>query len=207
LIPLARGSLVTFHDADDWSLPDRLAIQVRAMRPRSVVACLSSWIRLRADGTVVFFRQGAAVRMSVVSLMMSKELCMSCGPFRSARFGADFEFYQKLRALYGDRRIARIKAPLILALWSSSSLTRAAGCEALETGYRSPARRAYCEIVSQRTRLGSRAIADADVDALLRKHGNYLEPAGIVDLNAREQQQKAPLCEERFLETAVEGQV
>ena len=181
LIPLARGSLVTFHDADDWALPDRLALQVRAMRRRSTVACLTDWVRLRTDGTVVFFRSGGAVRMSVVSLMMRKDLCMACGPFRSARFGADFELYQKLRAQFGDSRIGRVRAPLILALWSGSSLTRTAGSESLETGYKSPARRAYGEIVSRRTLLGVRTIADQDITALLRQHDNYLEPTGIVE--------------------------
>jgi hypothetical protein len=182
LIPLARGSLVTFHDADDWALPDRLALQVRAMRSRSTVACLADWVRLRTDGTVVFFRRGGAVRMSVVSLMMRKDLCMACGPFRSARFGADFELYQKLRARFGDVRIGRVKAPLILALWSRASLTRTAGCESLETGYKSPARRAYGEIVSRQTLLGARTITDHEITALLRQHGNYLEPMGIVEL-------------------------
>ncbi|MBN1607504.1 MAG: glycosyltransferase family 2 protein [Polyangiaceae bacterium] len=179
LVPLARGSLVTFHDADDWALPDRLALQVRALGPRSALACLANWIRLRTDGTAVFFRNGGPVRMSMVSLMMGRDLCMECGPFRSARFGADFEFYERLRAQFGDSRIARVTAPLILALWSGSSLTRTAGCESLETGYKSSARRAYAEIVSRRTLLGARTITDQDIMAVLRQHDNYLEATGI----------------------------
>jgi len=184
LVPLARGSLVTFHDADDWALPDRLALQVRALRPRSALACLANWIRVRTDGTVVFFRNGGPVRMSMVSLMLARDLCTECGPFRSARFGADFEFYERLRARFGDCRIARVTAPLILALWSGSSLTRTAGSESLETGYKSAARRAYTEIVSRRTLAGSPTIVDQDIIAVLRQHDNYLEPTGIDECTA-----------------------
>jgi hypothetical protein len=184
LVPLTRGSLVTFHDADDWALPDRLAWQVRALRPRSAVACLANWVRLRQNGTAVFFRNGGPVRMSMVSLMLPKDLCIACGPFRSARFGADLEFYERLRAQFEDSRIARVMAPLILALWSGASLTRTAGCESLETGYKSPARRAYAEIVSRRTLHGVRAVTDQDITAVLQRYDIYLEPTGIVECSS-----------------------
>lgn len=181
LLPLARGELVTFHDADDWALPNRIATQVRHLRAGLFVACISSWLRLRRDGTIVFFREGSPVRMSMVSLMMSKARCLSEGPFRNARFGADYEYFEGLRARYGDPRIARVAAPLSLALWSRSSLTRATGAESLESGYRAPARQAYCEAVFRRHLLGPRVATDDDMVNMLREHDNYVEPSAVVE--------------------------
>jgi len=179
----ARGELLTTHDADDFALPTRIADQVRALERTRADACFGSWLRLRPDGSVVFFWDQRALRLSVVSLMMRREVSDRLGPYRSARYGADLEQLEKVRR--GPFRVARVTRPLMLSLWGQGSLTRAAASEALENGYRSAGRRAYSEVVFQRHLLGDAAVPETAVIDLLEHHDNYCEATGLVEVTSR----------------------
>ncbi|MBY0418019.1 MAG: glycosyltransferase, partial [Pararheinheimera sp.] len=50
----ARGDYITCHDADDWSHPDKLRVQLDALRHSDAVASLSYWVR--ASGALEFIR-------------------------------------------------------------------------------------------------------------------------------------------------------
>jgi Glycosyl transferase family 2 len=176
LLARARGELVTFHDADDLSLPTRLARQVALLDDPGRVAVICDWLRIRPDGHVVFFADGRATRMSVVSLLVRREALLAVGPYPSARFGADLDILQRLRARHGPAALARLRTPGLLGLWSDSSVTRRAAAESLESGFRAPARRAYAEYLYQRA-LG-RAPSQT-LESLLRETDNYRSPAEI----------------------------
>jgi len=154
LLHEARGELVTFHDSDDLAVPTRIESQVATFADGKSVACVARWVRITPGGDVLFFKDQAALRMCVVSLMAPRKLFLSRGGFRAARFGADTEFYEWLRATYGDERVAKVKVPVVWGLSREGSLTRSLGTEALETGYRGPARRAYAEAAFARNFLG-----------------------------------------------------
>lgn len=175
----AGGELLALHDADDLALPERIAAQVSRLRERDVVACFSSWVRVTPEGDFVFFKNQKAVRLGLVSLMLPRAVFEQVGKFRSARIGADLELYSHLRARYGAERIARIQAPMVFGLWSSSSLTRSAGTEALADGYRSPARRSYGEMVALKYGDDGSRPSDDEIDERLRAFDNYLPPAGV----------------------------
>jgi hypothetical protein len=178
LFARARGSLIAFHDADDWALPCRIALQVARLRSASVLACVGNGLRLRAGGEVVFFKDQRATRLSPVSLLLRRETFQALGGFRAAVIGADQELYAKLRAQHGVPSMSRLRVPLILSAWSAGSVTRQPGTESLEDGYRSPVRRTYSELVSRRYERGEN-VSDAAFDAMLREHDNYLEPREI----------------------------
>ncbi len=180
----ARGSLLAFHDADDFALPTRIALQVKIMQQEASSACAGSWLRVKPNGRVVFFKNQKASRLSLVSLMLGRGLFLENGGFRSARVGADLELYTRLRTRLGADAVTRIRAPLILGLWSEQSVTRQSGTEALEDGYRSEMRRRYSELVSLQRRPGSEP-SDADYDASLRASGNYVEPSDLAELDTR----------------------
>ncbi len=155
LIAQAAGDLITVHDADDISLPDRIALQVAQLRNPAKKASVSNFLRISPEGRVPFFRDRKASRMAIVSLMASREVFAQLGPYRGARFAADFEFLERLKARYGVGAVARIRSPQLLCLWSERSVTRGAASEALANGYRSPARRAYSDLVYRERVLGT----------------------------------------------------
>jgi hypothetical protein len=180
LLSRAQGELVTFHDADDVSLPSRFARQVALLQKSGQVACVSSWLRIRSDGTPVFFADGHASRLSIVSLLATRAALHSVGPYPSARFGADLDIARRLAQRYGG--LPRLREPLLLGLWSSQSLTRSQNAEAFESGYRAPSRRRYSELVFQRDALGADALPAALLERELAQMDNAIAPAPIEPL-------------------------
>jgi Glycosyl transferase family 2 len=180
LIERARGDLITFQDADDLSLPSRLAQQVDVTRRAGRVGCISEWLRVRADGSVAFFWNGRAARLSIVSLMVTREALRSAGSYPPAKVGADLDLYRRVLKRHGDASIVRLDTPLLLGLWSDQSLTRSATSESLESGYRAPVRRRYSELVFRRDLLGLESLPDASLVDELRAFGNYLPPSRFV---------------------------
>lgn len=119
-----RGALVTFHDSDDVSHPDKIALQVEALQRRGRAASLSHWIRMGADGICIPARTGRYVRRNFSSLMIRRELLDRLGFFDSVRVSADSEYIDRIRAAFGRRSIIEVSQPLSFGFVSATSLTR-----------------------------------------------------------------------------------
>ena len=180
LVAEARGELVTFHDADDLAHPSRIARQVERLRERGAAAVSTTFVRVTPAGRFLFFRDQAAVRLCMITIMTARARFLALGGFRRAWFGADLELYETLRHLHGPAGVDVVRRPLVLGLAREGSLTRRAGAESREDGYRSPARRAYADLVLRRM-LGE-DVDDAAVDALLAATENLAEPAPVREL-------------------------
>ena len=154
LIPEARGAYITFHDSDDYAFPDRIARQLSFLRQEGAAAVAAQWFRVTAGGEFVFSSDQAVARIAVVSLLAPREVFERFGPYRQARFGADTEFYEKLRARLGVDAVRLMQTPVILGLASGTSLTRSPGIEATEDGYRAPARRSYAAAAARLRHMG-----------------------------------------------------
>jgi hypothetical protein len=177
----AAGNLLTCHDADDLATPTRIERQVSLLRATRAMACVGSWVRLDAQGRVVFFKDQKATRMALSTSLFTRDSFQRFGPFRSARVGADLEFFAALRAS-GPNAVARLRSPLTLGSWEQMSATRAPGTEALECGYRSPLRRTYSELVYRKHVAGG-DLSREDMDERLRADGNYVEPREVYQLS------------------------
>jgi hypothetical protein len=70
---------------------------------------------------------------------------------------------------------------MILGLWSSDSITRSSGTEALESGYRSPARRIYGELVYLKHAQGRLRPSEEEICARLTAAKNYVEASPVVE--------------------------
>jgi glycosyltransferase involved in cell wall biosynthesis len=175
----ARGALLTFHDADDFALPNRIARQVAQLEKPRVGACVGNFVRIKPNGSFVFFKDQRASRMCPVSLMLPRSIFDEVGPFRSARFGADYELFTELRRRLGAERVRRIREPLLFGLAFGGSATRMPGTESLEDGYRSPARRTYSELVFAKRQLGGR-LTNEEIDVRLRESDNYQTPSELL---------------------------
>jgi len=179
LMARARGELVTVHDADDLSLPRRIEYQVRQLRDPRLCASVTNLLRVSPEGTVAMFHDGKASRMSIVSLMASPRIFNAVGGYRSAAFGADFEVLERLKAKFGAHAIGRIRSPQMLCLWAEQSATRQSNAQSLASGYRSPARRLYCDLVYRQRLLGRDALNDDAIDDKLRESNNWRAPSPI----------------------------
>jgi hypothetical protein len=167
LLAEARGELVTFHDADDLALPTRLATQVRRLE-RGYAASYVALVRVTAAGRFTFYQGGNAIRPAMVSLMARRA---DLPPFRAAWFGADLEMREALRARHGARAIDILREPHLFVLLAEQSLTRRAGSESLENGFRSASRRAYAEAVFRHYTSGE--ATHAEIERVLRETANW----------------------------------
>jgi hypothetical protein len=166
LLPETRGTYVTFHDSDDFALPDRIERQLKFLKQEGAAAVAAQWFRVTSGGEFVFSSDHAVARIAVVSLLAPREVFERFGPYRQARFGADTEFYEKLRMTLGVDSVRLMPTPVILGLASANSLTRSPGIEATEDGYRAPARRSYAAAAARLRQTGEHPGLPAIEDAL-----------------------------------------
>lgn len=186
LISLATGEFITFQDADDLAFPDRIEISLATMLERDAAAVVGRWLRLRPNGEVLFFRDNESVRLSVVSLMARREFFASMGPYRSSVAGADSEIYERARAVLGPNAVVQLEKPLILGLWSSSSLTQLEGLQALHDGYRGVARRGYAELTFRQRILGTQVVPHELLEDELEVLGLARKSVPVTPLTDRE---------------------
>ena len=180
LLAEARGELVTFQDADDLALPLRIAEQVRVSREPGRVGSISEWLRVRPDGSIAFFANGKAARLSIVSFMVTRAALRAVGSYPGAKVGADLDVYRRVLAAHGPGSVGRIPVPLLLGLWGEGSLTRSQLSESLESGYRSPVRRRYSELVFRRDLFGRGSLSDERLLSELRALDNYREASSLI---------------------------
>ena len=124
----ATGDFVTTHDADDWSHPQKIELQVRHCLATEAVANYSCWIRADRD---MFFRGlfrpwRRLVSKSVSSILMPRATIERLGGWVEARAGADTDLMRRLDALCGARSLKAIPfvGPLAISLHEERSLTR-----------------------------------------------------------------------------------
>lgn len=125
---IATGEFVTVHDADDWSHPQKIELQVRHLLDNpECKANLTDWIRCLPH---LYFRGRPRAMLSWIhfnhsSLLMRRELLQAMGGWDDVRIAADSELIRRLEHDSGGR-IPRVHqgVPLSLALVAHTSLTQ-----------------------------------------------------------------------------------
>jgi hypothetical protein len=149
LLSLTESELVAFHDADDWSHPERLATQAEYLLERGFDGC-GSWCRFEdLNGDPVSFRTlppyvslGLRERLDTLFLnptaLYRREVFDRLGGFDAGtRFGADSELIFRAARSF---ELGNVQRFLYSATTRPDALSRSA-----DTGFESPARRAYRE--------------------------------------------------------------
>jgi len=118
----ARGEAITFIDSDDTCNPQRIEKQLAALRAPGIVASTCNYVRHTEQGELVL-NQGLRERLALISMMIKREVVDEIGWFDNVRTSADYEYFQRLRAVYGRQAHANVDEPLYLALYREQSLT------------------------------------------------------------------------------------
>lgn len=139
----AQGALITTHDADDWSHPARIARQVAALLRRpGAMASASHWVRATPGLRFTQWWGGTGlVHPNISSLMIRRAAVEKLGFWDRARAGADSEYWDRLRAVFGPETILAVDPglPLAFGRQAGASLSRASAT-AVETLLAGPRR-------------------------------------------------------------------
>lgn len=122
----AQGHWVAIQDSDEWAHPDRLARQVAELKKGGLVAHSGRSLRVDAEGEIHARGVWPLTRWAPSTLMFEREPVMArAGFFHQVLSGADNEYWWRLVQLFGPRRAAISRTPLILGAWRADSLTGA----------------------------------------------------------------------------------
>jgi glycosyltransferase involved in cell wall biosynthesis len=122
------GDMIMTHDSDDWSHPQQIEAQMRALiMPSRIMGTFSSWSRTTRD---LYFtgpwRPGAArIDLNYSSLLFRRDAMESLGAWDKVRVAADREFIKRFETVFGAEALIQTheKVPLAFALKPENSLT------------------------------------------------------------------------------------
>lgn len=121
-LSLTSGELITTQDADDWSHPQRIELQVQALLDNpEASASRSNAVRAKDDLTHQWLGY-PPIRKNASSLMFRRSELQTTGTFLPIRKGADSEYAERLQALSGP--IVDTHSPLAITRLRMGSLSR-----------------------------------------------------------------------------------
>lgn len=128
----ATGEFITTHDGDDWSHPQKLETQVRALlHDAGALATVSYWSRVTRN---LFFTGGwrahaTMTEMNHSSFMFRREVTERLGAWDAVRVAGDTEFIWRVQKVFGEDAVVKLhpKLPLSFALTEQTSLTQRKG--------------------------------------------------------------------------------
>ena len=125
----ATGDFITVHDADDWSHPQKIEIQVEALlADSSLIATLSNWVRVNDNLAFVgpWMLCEDFLEKNHSSALIRRSAIEGIGPWDDVNVAGDTEFLWRLEKAFGCDSTLTVKpqVPLSFALTLDSSLTQ-----------------------------------------------------------------------------------
>ncbi|CAH1043999.1 glycosyltransferase [Halomonas sp. TD01] len=125
----ATAPFITTHDSDDWSHPQKLALQCQALIGQSAIkACLSHWVRVTPE--LMFHRwrldEFGWVYPNMSSLMFRREVFEALGYWDGVKVNADTEWRWRVEAAFGAGSVSDVLpgVPLSFGLADGGSLSQ-----------------------------------------------------------------------------------
>ncbi|MAD52447.1 glycosyltransferase [Idiomarina sp. UBA3162] len=173
----ATGDLITTHDADDWSHPQKLEQQIELLRAQpEAQGVILSWVRASDDlhFTINWRPSDSIIHYSHSSFMLTREAVNTIGNWDEVRISADTEYIWRAQHYFGKEAILHgvAEVPMAFALDDESSLTRTKATH-VSTVYFG-LRQVYREICRWYHKRGLDPTAKTSIPkAMLRKQGDY----------------------------------
>jgi hypothetical protein len=143
-ITMGAGAFFTCHDSDDWAHPRRIErhLDMMAAHPRAL-ASRSAWFRATENLEVALNTWAWQVlEPNASSAFYARAVIEGAGLFDEVRFGADSEYWARVRARCGTDATHQEMLPLAVGLRRADSLTTA-GVGAYGASAHNPLRAAY----------------------------------------------------------------
>jgi FkbM family methyltransferase len=128
-VRVSTGDYITVHDSDDWSHPQKIEMQVRALEAKPErAAVITHWVRVAEHLEVVgpWVPRGSLFDVNFSSLLFKREVYERMGSWDTVKISGDAEYFYRLRALYGPDCVIKLPSRhlLSLSLTRDDSLTR-----------------------------------------------------------------------------------
>ena len=103
----ARGEFITMHDADDWSHPAKLTLQMEPLlRDRKVMCSSSYFFRVSEETGRPFTRNAKSLlRWNPSSLLFRREVIEELGDYFPNLLGGDCEFAARIETRWGSSKM------------------------------------------------------------------------------------------------------
>ena len=123
-IKYATGEYVTCQDADDWAHPQKIEEQVLPLiEDPKLIATTSLWLRIDKYGNYYARQYYPYLRHNPASPLFRREQVQkNIGLWHCVRTGADSEFFERLKLVFGDSKVLAVKKPLTFASHRDNSL-------------------------------------------------------------------------------------
>lgn len=167
----AKGDFITVHDSDDWSHPQKIECQVKALRDTpTAMASQSAWVRVT---DALYFGGwgtpeswwGGWVHHNTSSLMIRRNVAEVLGYWDEVRCSADGEYVQRIKRAWGSESIVMVhpRVPMAFGRTRESSLTRSQETHLLTTlkGLRHDYHRAYAHWHASTERINELYVAQS----------------------------------------------
>jgi len=130
----ARGDYLTFQDADDTAHPERVERQLAALLATpSARVCLVNGRRVDQAGELVLVNGRRDVKWIISMMFPRAPVFERLGYFRPLRISEDSEYYERIKATFGDSTELRLYKTLYFARFSPASLLFSDGDTAVDS--------------------------------------------------------------------------
>lgn len=127
--------------ADDYNTPDRVNRQIKAIRESGKEISFSKYVRIN-----LYTKTKQAPSMGHSNFCISKKAFDKLGYFDPVRFGADTDYYYRIRELFGKDGVAYVYDVLYYAYYFGNNLT-------VKIPMMGKERQEYKEIIKKRYKL------------------------------------------------------
>jgi glycosyltransferase involved in cell wall biosynthesis len=143
----ARGEIITVHDADDWSHPEKIGRQVQYLLGNpEVAACMSHWVRCTEDLVFGAWRiESGWIERNISSLMFRRAVFEDLGYWDRVGAGADSELLQRIIRAYGERSVSDVLPGVPLSFGRTGGKSLTASSETHIRTFVSGVRKAYLD--------------------------------------------------------------